>query len=76
MKIYTVDLTHCVALCAEYNSGVENTVGEGILIAGAATYCRVVSLVLSPGEFRYLKNSTSVDDTSVNVTYASASLGL
>lgn len=53
------DLASCIALCAEYNAGLENN-------GGKSGYCQAVTLLTTPGEFCYLKNATGNNITSNN----------
>jgi hypothetical protein len=65
MLMTAPDLISCVALCAQYNAGYSNAVGDDVNVGGGI--CVAVSLIKAPAEFCYLKNATGVNDTSANV---------
>ena len=52
----------CITLCAEYNAGYSDAVGDDIAVGGGI--CVGVALVKSPTEFCYLKNATGINDTT------------
>ncbi|KAI1868420.1 uncharacterized protein JN550_006336 [Neoarthrinium moseri] len=62
---YAPDMLACVALCAQYNAGYSNAVGDDAAVG--AGLCVAVSLVKADAEFCYLKNATGVNDTRANV---------
>ncbi|KAI0126498.1 hypothetical protein BJ170DRAFT_408066 [Xylariales sp. AK1849] len=65
MLMTAPDLLTCMALCAQYNTGYSNAVGDDVGVGGGL--CVGVSLIKAPAEFCYLKNATGVNDTSANV---------
>lgn len=62
MVAYAPDLVACMTLCAQYNQGYSDAVGDDVRVG--AGICVAVSLVKLPAEFCYLKNATGVNDTS------------
>lgn len=63
LKLYTATLDDCITACAAWNLAYPNSG----LTDGATGECRGVALIKVPGEYCYLKNSS----TLVNNTFGS-----
>ena len=63
MVMAVPDMLTCLALCAEYNSGYSDAIGDDVFRNGGGM-CVGVSLIRGPAEFCYLKNATGINDTS------------
>lgn len=51
----------CMSLCAAYNSGYSDAVGDDVYVGGGI--CVSVALVKGPAQFCHLQNATGVNDT-------------
>ncbi|TDZ30478.1 hypothetical protein C8035_v002448 [Colletotrichum spinosum] len=56
------DMLTCMTLCAQYNQGYSDAVGDDVYVGGGI--CVGVALIKGVGQFCYLKNSTGINDTS------------
>ncbi|KAF6815994.1 hypothetical protein CSOJ01_03263 [Colletotrichum sojae] len=56
------DMLTCMTLCAQYNQGYSDAVGDDVYVGGGI--CVGVALVKGAGQFCYLKNATGINDTA------------
>lgn len=63
MVVYTPDMYTCIGLCAAYNSGYSDAVGDDVFLDGGGI-CVAVALVKGPAQFCHLQNATGINDTS------------
>ncbi|KAE9577104.1 hypothetical protein CGCF415_v001745 [Colletotrichum fructicola] len=56
------DMLTCMTLCAQYNQGYSDAVGDDVYVGGGI--CVGVALVKGIGQFCYLKNATGINDTT------------
>ncbi|KAJ9151915.1 hypothetical protein NKR23_g2600 [Pleurostoma richardsiae] len=59
---YAPDMLACMALCAEFNAGYSDAVGDDVEVGGGI--CVGVALIRAQAEFCYLQNATGTNDTS------------
>ncbi|KAF9875698.1 hypothetical protein CkaCkLH20_06630 [Colletotrichum karsti] len=56
------DMLSCMTLCAQYNQGYSDAVGDDVYVGGGI--CVGVALIKGTGQFCYLKNATGINDTT------------
>ncbi|KAL0935145.1 uncharacterized protein CTRU02_209736 [Colletotrichum truncatum] len=56
------DMLTCITLCAQYNQGYSDAVGDDVYVGGGI--CVGVALIKGRGQFCHLKNATGINDTA------------
>lgn len=61
--VFATDLYACVQLCASYNAGFSDAVGDDVILATGGI-CVSAALEKISGGFCHLQNATGINDTS------------
>ncbi|WYZ44149.1 hypothetical protein EsH8_VII_000585 [Colletotrichum jinshuiense] len=56
------DMLTCMTLCAQYNQGYSDAVGDDVFLDGGGI-CIGVALIKGPAQFCHLKNATGINQT-------------
>jgi hypothetical protein len=62
LVVFTPDMYACMQLCASYNAGFSDAVGDDVFVGGGI--CVGAALEKVAGGFCHLQNATGVNDTS------------
>lgn len=62
LVVFAPDLYACMQLCAQYNAGYSDAVGDDVAVGGGI--CVSAALERVPGGFCHLQNATGINDTS------------
>lgn len=62
LVVYTPDMYACLCLCAAYNAGYSDAVGDDVAVGGGI--CVSAALVRGPAQFCHLQNATGDNDTA------------
>ncbi|KAK1767152.1 hypothetical protein QBC33DRAFT_539370 [Phialemonium atrogriseum] len=62
LVVYAPDMYACLCLCAAYNAGYSDAVGDDVAVGGGI--CVSAALVRGPAQFCHLQNATGENDTA------------